>query len=121
MAKRILVVEDAEDIRQILTLALDRAGYQVFPTASGFEGIEIASGVSPDLILLDLMLPDLDGFHVCRALKSNSLTRGIPVFMLTARSQRGDRFWGRTVGAEEYIAKPFDLPDLLNLIRKKVG
>lgn len=117
---RILVVEDEEPIRQFLTLALKRSGYEVIAASDGDEGLMRATGEMPDLILLDLMLPRLDGWEVCRRLKSSHTTSSIPVIMLTARSDERDVVEGLSIGADDYVRKPFLLKELLARVEARL-
>jgi two-component system phosphate regulon response regulator PhoB len=109
---RILVVEDEEDIRQILAYNLGQAGYEVIIADRGDKALATARDKHPDLILLDLMLPDVSGLDICRTLKSDALLREIPVIMLTARSDEIDRVVGFELGADDYVAKPFSVREL---------
>ena len=119
MAKeKILVVDDEEDILELIRYNLIIEGYRVDCAASGEEALIKAAEQSPDLILLDLMLPGLDGLDVCRELKANSATRQIPVIMITAKGEDADIVSGLELGAEDYITKPFS-PRIL-LARVKV-
>lgn len=108
MAKEhILVIEDEEDIRELLRYNLSKEGYRVALTASGEEGFKAAKSTNPDLILLDLMLPGLDGLEICRLLKADSKTNHIPIVMLTAKGEEADIVTGLELGADDYITKPF--------------
>ena len=119
MAKeKILVVDDEEDILELIRYNLINEGYRVDCAASGEEALIKAAEQSPDLILLDLMLPGLDGLDVCRELKANSATRQIPVIMITAKGEDADIVSGLELGAEDYVTKPFS-PRIL-LARVKV-
>ena len=104
---RILVVEDEEDIRQILAYNLGQAGYEVIIADRGDKALATARDKHPDLILLDLMLPDVSGLDICRTLKSDALLREIPVIMLTARSDEIDRVVGFELGADASLACAF--------------
>ncbi len=108
----ILVIEDEPDLREVLSFNLKQAGHEVLATASGAEGVEWAHSKGADLVLLDLMLPDLPGTEVCKRLKSDPQTRRIPVVMLTARGEEMDRVVGFELGAEDYIVKPFSVREL---------
>ena len=103
----ILVVGDEEDILERVTYNLKREGYRVLGTSTGEDGLRTARSASPDLIILDLMLPGLDGLEVCRLLKRDPMTEHIPVVMLTARSEEADIVAGLELGADDFIAKPF--------------
>lgn len=109
----ILVVEDEPDLRSLLDRQLDRAGYRVLLADDGLEGLETAWRESVDLVLLDLMLPHLDGLEVCRRLKRDPRTSRLPVIMLTAKGETVDRIVGLELGADDYITKPFNLRELL--------
>ena len=110
---RILVIEDEPDLAQTLCYNLRRAGYEVASEASGGGGLARVSTFTPDLIILDLMLPDASGFEICRALKANPRSARAPVVMLTARGEEADRVLGFEVGAEDYVLKPFSVRELL--------
>lgn len=105
--KVVLVVEDEESILELLRYNLDKAGFTVIPAASGEEGLALARQRRPDLILLDLMLPGIDGLEVCRQLKKSKETESIPVVMLTARGEEADIVAGLELGADDYLTKPF--------------
>lgn len=113
----VLVVEDEEDIQELLRYNLAKEGYTVRGVASGEEGLDVARAERPDIILLDLMLPSLDGLDVCKALKMDSRTQAIPVIMLTAKGEEADIVAGLEIGADDYITKPFSLRVLLARIR----
>jgi two-component system phosphate regulon response regulator PhoB len=106
-APRILVVDDEEDLLELVRYNLTREGYRVTCVATGEEALKAARKQPPDLIVLDLMLPAVDGLEVCRRLKSDSKTRDIPIIMLTAKSEEGDMVAGLERGADDYISKPF--------------
>lgn len=110
---KILVVEDERDLRFILTAHLRAAGYTVVTACNGYEGIEKAGEHLPDLIIMDVGLPKLDGVSATRAIKSDPVTQNIPVIMLTARSESEDVVRGLEAGAQEYLPKPFDMNELL--------
>ena len=103
----ILVVEDEEDIRELVRYNLQRENFGVLEAASGEEGLKMIERTTPDLILLDLMLPGKDGLEVCRILKRNERARNIPVVMMTARGEESDIITGLELGAEDYVVKPF--------------
>ena len=105
--EKILIVEDEEDILEVVSYNLIKEGYQVTGITSGEEALQTAKSLRPQLILLDLMLPGIDGFEVCRLLKNDAHTRHIPIIMLTAKTDDTDVIIGLEVGAEDYIAKPF--------------
>jgi two-component system, OmpR family, alkaline phosphatase synthesis response regulator PhoP len=105
--ERILIVEDEEEIRELVRYNLERQGYRVVLAASGEEAIRTIRQEAPDLVVLDLMLPAMDGWEVCRQLKRDPATQAIPVVMLTAKSDETDMVTGLELGADDYIAKPF--------------
>ena len=109
----ILIVEDEQDIRELLAYNLEKEGYATVQAADGKEGLELARSRKPDLILLDLMLPKMDGLAVCRELERDSGTVRIPIIMLTARGEDVDRILGFELGADDYIAKPFGMMELI--------
>jgi two-component system phosphate regulon response regulator PhoB len=114
---RILVIEDEPDIRRVLDYNLRTAGYEVLSAERGRDGLSLAREERPDLILLDLMLPDLAGIEVCRAIKDDPSTRAMPIVMLTARGEEIDRVVGFELGADDYITKPFSVRELVLRIR----
>jgi two-component system, OmpR family, phosphate regulon response regulator PhoB len=109
----ILVIEDEPDLRQVLTYNLEQAGHEVVGVERGQDGLRLARERHPDLVLLDLMLPDMPGTEVCRALKQDPATRAMAVVMLTARGEEIDRVVGFELGADDYIVKPFSVRELL--------
>lgn len=118
MAKqRILVVDDEEDLLELVRYNLAKEGYQVTCLASGEEALEEAPKLLPDLIVLDLLLPTVDGLEVCRRLKGDSKTKHIPVIMLTAKTEESDVVAGLELGAEDYVTKPFSPRVLIARVR----
>ncbi|HXF65706.1 MAG TPA: response regulator [Burkholderiales bacterium] len=109
----ILVIEDESDLQQVLDYNLRQSGYRVFSAARGEEGLRLAREHRPDLVILDLMLPDLAGTQVCKALKRDPATRAIHVLMLTAKGEEVDRILGFELGADDYVVKPFSVRELL--------
>lgn len=105
--QKLLVVEDDDDIRELIAFNLEMSNLEVFKAKNGEEAIEIAESEYPDIIILDVMLPGIDGFEVCRYLKKNAATRDVPIIMLTARSEDSDVVKGLEIGADDYITKPF--------------
>jgi len=103
----VLVVEDDSDILNLLKYNLQSAGFDVLASDNGYDGLAVAKGKLPDLIVLDLMLPGLDGLEVCRELKRSAETKNIPVIILTARGDEIDRIVGLELGADDYVVKPF--------------
>ncbi len=115
--EHIIVVEDEEDILELLKYNLAREGYLVTAVTSGEEGIHLVRSEAPDLILLDLMLPGIDGLEVCRLLKQGAMTRQVPIIMLTAKGEEVDVVTGLELGADDYVTKPFSPRELLARIR----
>jgi len=119
-AERILVVDDDEDILLIVQTILSGAGYAAFTARNGREGVEMALELSPALILLDVMMPELSGWEVCTTLKNSPETRHIPIAMLTVKSEIRDLITGMQVGADDYITKPFTRRKLLSTVRRLI-
>jgi len=115
--QKILIIEDEEDILALIHYNLVKDGYNATPVTSGEEGVRCASQNPPDLIILDLMLPGIDGLEVCRQLKNNSSTAHVPVIMLTAKEEEADVVSGLESGADDYITKPFSFKILLARIK----
>ena len=113
----ILVVEDDTDILQLVAHNLKAAGFDVLTAQDGYEALSLARNHLPDLIVLDLMLPGLDGLEVCKELKRGSATQNIPVLMLTARGEEVDRIVGLELGADDYVVKPFSPRELILRVR----
>jgi len=113
MKKTILVVEDEEDILALLHFNLIKAGYEVDCAAHGEEALKAVTAKSPDLILLDLMLPGIDGLEICHRLRNDDTTKEIPIIMLTARGEEQDVVRGLELGADDYVTKPFSIKVLL--------
>jgi two-component system, OmpR family, alkaline phosphatase synthesis response regulator PhoP len=119
MAKEnILIVDDEEDVLELVQYNLTREGYSTVAAISGEEAVNKAKVVVPDLIILDLMLPGMDGFEVCRRLKSDSKTQMIPIIMLTAKSEESDVVVGLELGADDYVTKPFSPKVLIARVRR---
>jgi two-component system phosphate regulon response regulator PhoB len=116
--ERILIIEDEDDIRETIRFSLEKEGWNdIIEAGTGEDGLDSAMKFSPDLILLDLMLPGMDGLTVCRKLKAQDETKNIPVIMLTAKSDESDIVVGLEVGADDYITKPFSNKVLCARIR----
>jgi two-component system, OmpR family, phosphate regulon response regulator PhoB len=110
---RILIIEDEQDLQKLLDYNLRQAGHDPVATSQGQRGLEMARTERPDLVLLDLMLPDMPGTEVCRVLKRDAATKGIPVVMITAKGEEIDRVVGFELGADDYVVKPFSVRELL--------
>ena len=113
----VLIVEDEEDILNLLQFNFESAGFDVHTTGDGREGLALARRLKPDIVLLDLMLPGMDGFDICKSLKRDQETAQIPVVMLTARGEEVDRIVGLELGADDYVVKPFSFRELLLRVR----
>ena len=110
MAKTVLIVEDDRNIADLLRLYLEKEGYEVVIANDGLKGVELFKSSQPSLVLLDVMLPGMDGWGVCRAIRSESKT---PIIMLTAKSETEDKVSGLKQGADDYITKPFEMKEVL--------
>jgi len=113
---RILVVDDEPDLIRVLEFGLKASGYAVEVAADGQEGLKKAREIKPDVILLDLMLPKLDGYKICRLLKFDDRYKHIPIIILSARTQEGDQALALEMGANRFISKPYDFSEILGLI-----
>lgn len=118
MGKKILIVEDEKNIVDILAFNLKREGYDTLEAMDGEQGLKLALEEDPDLILLDLMLPKLDGFEVCRAVRAAG--KATPILMLTAREEETDKVLGLELGADDYITKPFSMRELLARVKANI-
>ncbi len=114
---QIVIVEDEPDILDVLSYNLKREGFQVASSQDGAEGLGLIQAEMPDLVLLDLMLPGMDGLDVCRNLKDNERTSSIPVIMLTAKGEESDVVLGLGIGADDYITKPFSPKELIARVK----
>lgn len=115
---RILLIDDHQTVQRLMEAMLHIRNYQLIYAENGRQGINMAREEQPDLILLDVMMPELDGFKVCQYLKEDEKTKDIPVMFLTARGAEGDLETGRKVGAEDFITKPFQTMEVLNVIER---
>ncbi len=115
--QRILIADDEPDIRLVLRTHLEFEGFQVMEACDGAEAVRMAQDESPDLIVLDVMMPELDGVEVCNRLRASFTTRHIPVIMVTARAHRDDKLNGLAKGANDYVTKPFDMKELTQRVR----
>ena len=114
--KMILIIEDEEDTLLFLKDRLEMEGYQVMTANNGQEGLEKARELRPNLILLDVMLPKMNGYQVCQQLKQDANTQTLPIILITAKSQKSDRLSGKESGWDDYVTKPFDTNELLKKI-----
>lgn len=116
--KKILIVDDEKDIVETLSFMLKAKGFDCITATDGEEGLYKAKNESPDLIILDVMMPKINGYKICRLLKFDNKFKNIPIIMVTARSQDEDKLIGEETGADEYITKPFEFSDVLEKINK---
>jgi DNA-binding response OmpR family regulator len=114
---RILVVEDDQDIAELVARYLNKAGYTTEILASGRDALRAIASNAPDLLVLDLMLPQVDGLEICRAVRAAKATAAIPIIMLTARGEESDRIVGLEIGADDYLSKPFSPGELVARVR----
>jgi len=115
--KKILVVDDEVDLVETVRFPLEMEGYDVLVSYNGEDALNQARKEKPDLIILDLMLPKLDGYKVCRLLKFDERYKHIPILMLTAKTQEKDKILGKETGADEYITKPFEMDYLMEKVK----
>ena len=113
----VLVVEDEPDMLEALRIRLESIGFGVITAADGLEGLQKARAENPDLMILDIMLPKMDGFKVCRMLKFDQKFKSIPIILLSAKSSERDLEMGKEVGADAYLTKPFRTQELLKVIK----
>lgn len=117
MSKKVVLIEDEPDIAEVIEYNLSREGYKVFLAYSGLKGLEIVKRERPEVVLLDLMLPELDGIEVCRRIRENPMTRSLPIIMVTAKGEESDVVLGLELGADDYIIKPFSPRELIARIK----
>ncbi len=117
MPSRVLIVEDEPDIRDLLALHLEREGYHVSKCRTGADALRQVRASAPDLMLLDLMLPEVDGLEVCRRLRRDPATASLPIVMLTAKGEEVDRVLGLELGADDYVVKPFSPKEVVARVR----
>lgn len=118
MAKRVLLAEDEPNIVESLTFILERSGFDVATTTNGRQALEVALSDMPDILILDVMLPELDGYEVLRRLRADARTKTLPVLMVTAKGQREDRETAMKCGADMFITKPFVNSELIAAVEK---
>jgi DNA-binding response OmpR family regulator len=118
---RLLIVEDDLDIANMLRIYFNSQGYDVDLAPRGSEALEKTRHVMPHLIVLDIMLPDIDGYEVCRTLRTNTRTSHIPVIFLTQKDERSDKLQGLELGADNYITKPFDIEELKLYVQNAIA
>ena len=121
MKQKILIVDDEPDALELVTFNLKRAGFDTLSASDGAEALRKVREFSPDLMVLDLMLPEIDGLELCRMLRADPLTRSMPIIMLTAKAAEVDRVLGLELGANDYLTKPFSPRELVLRIRNILG
>lgn len=121
MSKTILIIDDEQDIVETLQFSLEIEGYKCICAYDGEAGLTLAKEKKPDLIILDVMMPKINGYKICRLLKFDNLYKNIPIFMITARSQDDDKLIGEETGANEYITKPFELEFVIEKVKAYLG
>ena len=119
--KKILIVDDEADIIEILQFVLESQGYECITAFDGEEGLKLAREASPDLIILDVMMPKINGYKISRLLKYDNKYKDIPILMITARAQEEDKIIGEETGADEYITKPFKVEYVVEKVKEYLG
>lgn len=117
----VVLIDDEPAIRETVSFVLDMEGFEVATAEDGERGLELVRRLRPPVVLLDVMLPRLDGFSVCRAIRGDPALSGVRVVMLTAMGQRSDRLRAREVGADHFVIKPFDEEELVGILRSLTG
>src|SRR5688572_177729 len=120
MKPKILVVDDEQDAIELIEYNLQAAGYRVLTANDGMEAVQKTRSTIPDLVVLDLMLPELDGLEVCKILRRDPATANIPIIMLTAKASELDRVLGLEIGADDYVTKPFSPRELVLRVKKQL-
>ena len=119
--KHIIYIEDEPEMIDLVRLILNRKGYEVKGALGGQEGLDLIRSYHPDLVLLDLMMPEIDGFAVCETLRSNPMTASVPIIILTAVTSQMSRFSGLEVGADDYLTKPFSPKQLVARVNEMLA
>jgi DNA-binding response OmpR family regulator len=119
--KKVLIVDDEADIIEILQFVLEAQGYECITALDGEEGLKLARESNPDLIILDVMMPKMNGYKICRLLKFDEKYKNIPILMVTARAQDKDKEIGEETGANEYITKPFQVDYVIEKVKSYLG
>jgi twitching motility two-component system response regulator PilH len=121
MANVILVIEDDPDQRRLMERTLTTSGYRILTASDGQTGLESALAVQPRLIILDVMMPRMNGYQTARALKQNPATASIPILMVTTKQEPADEFWSSQVGADAFLTKPVDITELIQVVGRLAG
>lgn len=116
--KKVLIVDDEQDIVESVKFMLEASDYTCYSAYNGEDGLRLAKEIMPDLIILDVMMPKLNGYKISRLLKFDSKYKNIPILMVTARTQEEDKLIGEETGADEYITKPFEMETLVQKVNK---
>ena len=116
--KKILIVDDEQDIVESLKFVLEAADFNCYTADNGEDGLRLAKELTPDLIILDVMMPKINGYKISRLLKYDAKYKNIPILMVTARSQEEDKLIGEETGADEYITKPFELDEVVKKVEQ---
>ena len=119
--KKILIVDDEQDIVESLKFVLEASDYACYCAYNGEDGLKLAKELTPDLIILDVMMPKINGYKISRLLKYDNKYKDIPILMITARSQDEDKLIGEETGADEYITKPFKVDNVLEIVKNYLG
>lgn len=117
MVRNVLVVDDSQVDRSRLERLMSGAGYQVSSAATGAQALEMAKRAKPDVVLMDVNMPEMDGFAATRSLRRDPATKDVPVILVTAKDQKADKAWGQMLGAKAYITKPFTDEEMLSAVR----
>ncbi len=118
MAKRIVIVDDDRDIVDLLRTPLEFAGHEVLTAKDGLEGTNLVYQANPDLLILDVMMPKMSGYQICKGLRSTPHFKDLPIILLTAKARPQDAAWGEKMGCTEYITKPFILNDVIRTVER---
>lgn len=121
MAKVILVIEDDPDQRRLMERTLTTSGYRILTASDGQTGLESALALQPKLIILDVVMPRMNGYQTARALKQNPATAAIPILMVTTKQEPADQFWSSQVGADAFLTKPVDVAELIKVVGRLAG
>jgi twitching motility two-component system response regulator PilH len=121
MAKKLLIVDDSPTELKLIKDVFSGPDYAVVTATDGEEGVEKAKAEHPDLIILDVVMPKMNGFQACRTIKSTPELEKIPIILLTSKNQKSDEFWGKKQGADVYLTKPFNTDELLQAVNNHLG